>query len=127
MLDCADLAGDHHLAGPLQRRDVAIGQVDHVDDAGPFSRLRHLERLFVVLGERLFTKHMLSGRQQGERRRVVHAIRRDVRRRVEFPQAIASSSDVNRVLILNRSAKVASRVASLSTAATTSTPSMRAK
>ncbi len=42
------LAGEHHLAGALQRRDVAVGEVHHVDDACRFSRFRHLQSLRIV-------------------------------------------------------------------------------
>ncbi len=31
--DLADLAGEHHLAGELDRGGVAVGEVDHVDEA----------------------------------------------------------------------------------------------
>ncbi len=41
----ADLAGEHHLPPLLQRRRVAVGEVDHADQAGLLDRLGHLHGL----------------------------------------------------------------------------------
>ncbi len=84
MSDRAELAGEHHLAGALQRRDVAIGEIDHVDDAGPFGRLRHLQRRRIVLRQRLFAEDMFARGNQRHRRRVMDAVGRDICRRIEF-------------------------------------------
>ena len=50
----ADLARLHHLARLLERRDIAIGEVHHIDDAGGFRRIGHLARLAEILGQRLY-------------------------------------------------------------------------
>ena len=84
MLDRADLARDHHLARLLQLRDIAIGQVDHVDDPCPFGSFRHLERLVIILRERLLAKNVLAGGKQRQGRRIVSLVRRDIRHRIEL-------------------------------------------
>ena len=68
----------------LQRRRIAVGQVDHVDEAGRFGGLGHRQRVGMVRRQRLFAEHVLAGGQQRQRRRLVDAVRRDVDGRVEL-------------------------------------------
>ena len=80
----ADLARLHHLARLLERRDIAIGEVHHIDDAGGFRRIGHLARLAEILGQRLFAQHRLAGGNQRHGGRMVDAVGRDVGDRVEI-------------------------------------------
>ena len=82
--DRADLPVEHHLPALLQRRRVAIGEVDHADQAGLLDRLGHLHRLGRVSGERLLAEDMLAGGDRLHGRRMMNLIRRDVRHRVEL-------------------------------------------
>ena len=52
------------LARLVQRGDVAVGEVDHVDEARRLGGLGHLEGLGVVGGQRLFAEDVLAGGEQ---------------------------------------------------------------
>jgi hypothetical protein len=84
MLDRADGARGHDVPHLLEAGDVAVGQVDHVDDAGGLGRLGHLEGLGGVGRERLFAKDVLAGSDHRHRRRVMERIRRDVGHGIEL-------------------------------------------
>jgi hypothetical protein len=81
--DATDLAGQHHFAGLLQGRDIAIGEVDHRDEAGGLRGAGHLVRFGIAFRQRLLAHHMLARRQQRQRRRMVRAVGRDIGGRIE--------------------------------------------
>jgi hypothetical protein len=90
----ADGALLHEARGLVDGGDVAVGEVDHVHDACERRRIGHLARMGVVGGERLLAQDVLAGREERERRGVVHGVGRDVGHRVELAsQARASCTD----------------------------------
>ncbi len=84
MADVADRAGLNELTRLLQLRHIAVGQVDHVDEAGGFRRIGHLFCLWVVLGQRLFAEDVLLRGDQLHCGGVVDWIGRHIGRRVEL-------------------------------------------
>ncbi|MNE51446.1 hypothetical protein D3C80_1460750 [compost metagenome] len=64
MAHLADLARQHHFACRLQGGDIAIGEVDHGDEARLFGGIGHFGGLGVVFRQRLFAEDVLAGRQQ---------------------------------------------------------------
>ncbi len=64
MAHLADLAIQNHLPRGLQRCHIAVGQVDHGDEAGFFRSIGHFRGLGIGFGQRLFAKHMLARRQK---------------------------------------------------------------
>ena len=54
MAHLPDLTRQNHCARLLQRRDIAIGQVNHIDEAGLFSDFSHVHGFFIISGQRLF-------------------------------------------------------------------------
>ncbi len=67
----------------LDRCDIAIGEIDHADEAGLLGRLGHGEGFLGVCRQRLFAEHVLAGGERLHRRGVVHVIGRDVGHRVK--------------------------------------------
>ena len=62
----------------MQGRDIAIGQVHHVDEACLLGGCCHFIGELEIFRERLFAQHMLVGGEQLHCRRVMDGIRRDV-------------------------------------------------
>ena len=79
----ADLAGIDHLARPLDRVGVAIGEVDHIDDAGGLRRLHHRHGVLVVHRQGLFAEDMFACRDELQRGRLMDIVRRRIDGRVE--------------------------------------------
>ncbi len=103
MAHMADLAGQHHGARLLQRRDVAVGEVHHGDEAGGLGRPGHLVRLGVIFRQRLLAHDMLARRKQRQRRRMVRPVGRHVGRRVETvpgDRVIQRGEDVGNAVLL---------------------------
>ena len=84
MLEPADPAGRDDLARLLERRRGPVGEVDHVHDAGGVGGIGHFPGEGIVGCERLLAEDVLSRGDELHRRRVVDAVGRDVRGRVEL-------------------------------------------
>ena len=78
MADLADGASGDQTGGFHQGGPIAVGQVDHVDDASLGRCFGHFCGMGVIRGQRLFTQHMFASGQQGHGRGVMHRVGGDV-------------------------------------------------
>ena len=74
----ADLARRNQLPRLLQRRNIAVTQVHHIDERGLLGGGCHFIGQREILGQRLFAQHMLLRRDDLHRRRMMHGIGRHV-------------------------------------------------
>ena len=84
MADGADGTVAHHGGGLLQRADVAIGKVHHVDDARRRGSSGHRIGIRRIGGQRLFAQDMLARRQNRHGGGKMRGIGGDVGHRVEL-------------------------------------------
>ena len=78
-----DPALGNQRPGLLDRRGVAIGQVDHADQPGGLDGLRHLGGVGGVDRQGFFAEYVPAGGDQAQGGRVVHRVRGDIGHGVE--------------------------------------------
>ncbi len=83
MAHLADLSRHHHFTRLLQRCDIAIGQVDHVDDVGLLGRIRHFSGFFIAFCKWFLAEDMLARADQRKSGRMMNGIRRDIGNRIK--------------------------------------------
>ncbi len=105
MAHLTDFSGQNHFARLLQGCDIAIGQVDHIDDARLLGGVRHFGGFLVAFRQRLLAEDMLARTDQRQRGRMMDGIRRHIGRGIEpapFQRILKPREAVVNVVVLRK-------------------------